>query len=487
MINRRRVISAAAAALSVAGTGLAGTARAEVTGSTADGSPARVGRNRDEAILKGKITFKGEERYEAYRQAAVWNARKPNRYPRAIVMAESIDDVCAAVRLAKRKGWQIGARSGGHSWVAPHIRDNAILVNLTRMKELSVDPTTRIATVSPAWQGQAFNKVLRDQYDLMFPSGHCYGIGLGGFILAGGHGWNSRLWGPACAQLIALDLVNADGELVHASESENSEYLWAARGGGAGFPGVAVRFFLKTYPRPHFMKFSTYTFPEETLEEVLTWFGDIQGNLPKYMEANLRGMLIEGKPFINIVGNALAYTEAECDSALDLLESCPASNKVTASQRKVATIFPGESESPNTLSPTGARYVCDGAWSNASPAEIIRRTRPFYSDFPSKESWYLWLGWGEVQSLPDMAYSLQGHSYLSPNAVWYDPSDDAKCEEWALRTIDAVRDIAVGGQMNDDNMAVNKLPYLSGSASAKLKTIQRKYDPQHRFVGFLLS
>ena len=150
-------------------------------------------------------------------------------------------------------------------------------------------------------------------------------------------------------------------------------------------------------------------------------------------------------------------------------------------------ILPPDNESPTTLSPTGARYVTDGAWTNASKEAIIQRIKPYFTNFPTKESWYLWMAWGEVQKLPDMAYSLQGHSYLSPNPVWYDPVDDEKCAKWAAESINAVRDISNGGQMNDDNMAVNKLPYLSEYASAKLNVIQSKYDPNKRFAGFLAS
>jgi len=151
----------------------------------------------------------------------------------------------------------------------------------------------------------------------------------------------------------------------------------------------------------------------------------------------------------------------------------------------VPAVWPGDTESPATLSPTGARFVTDGAWTDAPTAEIVRRIRPFFDAYPTKESWYLWMMWGETQQLPDMAYSIQGHSYLSPNATWYDPADDARCARWAQDTIDAVRDIANGGQMNDDNMAANKLPYLSPAAATRLTAIQQKYDPQRRFVGFL--
>src|SRR5271170_2708155 len=79
--------------------------------------------------LAGRITFRGETRYEGLRQAASWNARKPNRFPNAIVLAESDGDVIAAVKLAAERGWQVSTRSGGHSWSASHTRDNAVQIN----------------------------------------------------------------------------------------------------------------------------------------------------------------------------------------------------------------------------------------------------------------------------------------------------------------------------------------------------------------------
>jgi hypothetical protein len=435
--------------------------------------------------LKGRIYFRGEGRYEAYRQAGVWNARKPNRFPEAIVMAQDEQDVIAAVRLAKQRGWQVGTRSGGHSWVGSHTRDNAILINLARMQQIEVDPATRIAKVSPAVQGQGFNKVLREQHGLMFPSGHCYGIGLGGFIMCGGHGWNSRLWGPGCANLVGLDLVNADGELIHADERQNSDYLWAARGGGPGFFGAAVRYYVKTYPRPPAHKFSAYVFPVEVADELLSWLGEVQNSFPKYMECSALGTHVDGQRVIRFGGRAMAYTEAEADAALDMLESCPVVNRAISKRLKVPTSFPPDTESPNELNPTGARYVCDGVWTNATAKQILPLAGRFFSNTPTEKSFMLWMCWGPVQKLPDMAYSLQGDTYLSPTSISYEPADDARCAAWAADCVQSLQPISLGGQMNDDNMAVNRMPYLSPDAERRLEAMRAKYDPQRRFAGFL--
>lgn len=460
--------------------------RRELLGSVAALTAARAVKAADDP-LAGRIYYKGQARYDAFRQAATWNARKPNRFPEAIVMAQDERDVIAAVKLARERGWQVGMRSGGHSWIASHTRDNAVLVNLARMQQMDVDPKTRIATVSPAVQGQAFNKFLREQHGLMFPSGHCYGIGLGGFIMCGGHGWNSRQWGPGCANLVGLDVVTADGELIHADENQNSDFLWAARGAGPGFFGAAVRYYVKTYPRPPAHKFSTYVLPIEVLDELLLWLGNNQNDFPKYMEASALGTQVDGRRVIRFSGRVMAQTEALADVALDMLEDCPAVKKAISSRLKVPTSFPADEESATELNPTGARYVCDGVWTNAKPEVILNHCGKFFSNTPTERSFMLWMCWGPVQKLPDMAYSLQGDSYLSPTAISYDPAEDDKCAAWAADVVQSLQPISLGGQMNDDNMAVNRMRYLSPEAETRLEAMRAKYDPQRRFAGFLRS
>ena len=154
-----------------------------------------------------------------------------NRFPDVIVRAQGNGDVIAAVQLAKERNLKIGIRSGGHSWAASFLRDGGMLLDLAQMNSFSVDVSTRSATIEPALKGSDLNRaLLKDR--LFFPSGHCMPVSLGGFLLQGGFGWNSRLWGPACCSILGMDIVTAEGELVHANESENADLFWAAAGLG---------------------------------------------------------------------------------------------------------------------------------------------------------------------------------------------------------------------------------------------------------------
>jgi FAD/FMN-containing dehydrogenase len=430
------------------------------------------------AQLAKKIYFKGDPAYEIQRRGATFNARKPNRFPTAIVLAENVDDVIAAVKLAKERGWQVSTRSGGHSFTGSHTRDNAVMTNISRMKELSVDPKARIATVSPGWLGDEFNKVLAEQYQLMFPTAHDPGVGLGGFVMCGGHGLNSRLWGPGCANLQALDVVTADGELIHADESQNSDYLWAARGSGPGFFGVAVRYYLNVHPLPTSRKSSVYIFSPDVLDELVTWLGNTQNSFPRFLEGILVGGTSDGKPALTLAGNSQGYSESEVDAALDILDSAPVVKKALSRHVKIPFHTGGAIK-------LGTRQVLDGVWTSAPPDQILAAGRDAFLKFPTPQSFMLWLHWGPVQKLKDMAYSLQGDVYLSPNAIYYDAVDDERCAAWSAEMMSKLRPISIGSQMNDENMPVNKGPYLSKEAAARLETMRAKYDPQRRFASFL--
>ena len=196
MIDRRRFLESLATAAATASAGQAFAVGGE-------SPPVRAGPD----VLAGKIHFKGDSRYEALRQAASWNARKPNRYPNAIVLAESEADVIAAVKVARERGWQVTARSGGHSWSGSHTRDGALQVNLARMKQIDVDVDTGLVAVSPSVYGNVLNKKLREEHQLFTPSAHGVNVGIGGFVMCGGHGWNSRVFGLGCENLQALDVV----------------------------------------------------------------------------------------------------------------------------------------------------------------------------------------------------------------------------------------------------------------------------------------
>jgi FAD/FMN-containing dehydrogenase len=133
-----------------------------------------------------------KEEYERARVGRVFNRRRPNRFPVAVVEAENEEHILRAVQIAHRNCLRVSVRSGGHSWAAWSVRDNAILIDLGNYRQIELDELTGIVTVSPSTTGTQLNSFLREK-GLMFPGGHCPDVGLGGFLLQGGMGWVCRV------------------------------------------------------------------------------------------------------------------------------------------------------------------------------------------------------------------------------------------------------------------------------------------------------
>lgn len=219
---------------------------------------------------KGETIAKGAPGFDPALLSTSFNARDPGRRPDLIVQANDAAEVIAAVRRARVEGLTIGLRSGGHSWAQNHIRDGGMLIDLSRLNGIAINEAEATAVIGPGCLAGELNAALARR-KLFFPVAHARTVGMGGFLLQGGFGWNSRTNGLACQSVIGIDVVLADGTLVHASERENADLLWAARGAGPGFFGVVVGFHLRLYRRPKFVGLKLQVFCIRHLEEVMAW------------------------------------------------------------------------------------------------------------------------------------------------------------------------------------------------------------------------
>ncbi len=144
----------------------------------------------------GRFVERGTDDYERARVEAVFNQRRPQRFPAAVLEAASEADVVAGVRLAAERGWGVTVRSGGHSWGAWSLHDDALLIDLAGLKELRL-AAPGLAVASPGTKGGAELSPFLRANGYFFPGGHCPTVGIGGYLLQGGQGWNGRPWGWA--------------------------------------------------------------------------------------------------------------------------------------------------------------------------------------------------------------------------------------------------------------------------------------------------
>ncbi|QGF22918.1 FAD-binding oxidoreductase [Raineyella fluvialis] len=177
--------------------------------------------------FKGQLIGPGDPDYD--RARAVYNA-SIDRRPALIVRPTGAADVADAVAYARSSGLPLVVKCGGHAVAGTSASDGGVLIDLSSLKGVHVDPQRGVAVAQAG--------VLWGEYDrettlrgLATPGGRVTTTGLGGFTLGGGYGWLSRRHGLACDNLVGADVVTADGRLVHASETENADLLW-----GSGVP-----------------------------------------------------------------------------------------------------------------------------------------------------------------------------------------------------------------------------------------------------------
>lgn len=436
--------------------------------------------------FSGYFVHREDDRYDRLRR--VWNGMI-DRHPAVIARCVNDSDVAACVLAAAALDIQLTVRGGGHNVGGTAVADDALLLDLSLMRGVSVDPRQRTASV----QGGA---LLRDvdaataAHGLACPAGVVSRTGFGGLALGGGYGWLARKWGLTCDHVIGADVVLADGTLVHADEADHPELLWALRGGGGNF-GVVTRFdiALRAAP-PVFHRRAVYV-AEQALPALRAYrdFAEKQTNDHHAVLAFRRmpddaGVpeAVRDRPVVSVtvtwfgtpesgpaMTDALFTDRPALDSArhtryLDLQSLAdfaePSGNRYYTRSRYL-TEFPDEAmahlltataEAPSTLSAIDFEYL-GGAISNGSTDAAA---------FPHRRAGYL----------------------CSASAQWLTPADDGPNMSWSRRTVDGLAPwLDHGGYVN----------YLPTDAEARaedtygtrvldrLREVKRRYDPQNRF------
>jgi FAD/FMN-containing dehydrogenase len=194
--------------------------------------------------LRGELLLPADDGYDEAKQ--VWNGAHNARRPAAVARATGVADVMAALGFARAHDLTVAVRGGGHSVAGHSTVDDGMLIDLSPMRNVRVDPDARVAYVGP---GATWGDVDHEaqQFGLATTGGLVSTTGVAGFTLGGGIGWLMRQHGLACDNLVGADVVTADGRLVHASETENPDLFWGLRGGGGNF-GIVTSFELALHP-----------------------------------------------------------------------------------------------------------------------------------------------------------------------------------------------------------------------------------------------
>jgi FAD/FMN-containing dehydrogenase len=234
------------------------------------------------ASVRGRVITESDPEYEQARR--IWNPMIDRR-PALIVRCSGATDIQRSVTFARERELLLAVRGGGHSFPGYSMCNGGLVIDLSSLHSVRVDPTNRTAQVAGgAWIGDLDWE--SQQYGLATPMGRVSNTGVGGLTLGGGYGRLSRLRGLACDNLISADLITADAKLLHISATETPDLFWAIRGGGGNF-GVVSSFEYRLHPvGPQVLSGELRYAPDRT-RSVLEYYRDIAARAPRELDLGL--------------------------------------------------------------------------------------------------------------------------------------------------------------------------------------------------------
>jgi FAD/FMN-containing dehydrogenase len=441
--------------------------------------------------LTGHIYYPGDEGFETARVGRIFNGRRPERRPVAVLVARTEDDVAYGVRLAKANGWSVAVRSGGHSWAAWSVQDGTLLIDLGELQGMGYDEATGIVWANPAVKGGDTLSPWLESRGRFFNGGHCPSVGIGGFLLQGGQGWCQRGWGWAAESIVGIDVVTADGKRIYANEQENADLYWAARGAGPSFPGIVTRFHLQTRPMFGFLGHSVQVYDLQDYGEVMAWMYGIHQTVSPDVEIVIVSTTLPAGPGedpvrrLLVTGVALTDTEEQAREALAPFNTCPVLDRALVVQDCRASTLAEQRREQERQNPEHVRYRVDSLWAEGEPGKVIELIKPMFTDLPTPGSFTIWFSNGPVRELPDMAFSLQTEAYVATYIVYDDPEQDDRYQDLLNRLTARAEPITAGQYLGDSDMTNRQVKFMADENFARLQNIIARRDPDARFVRYL--
>jgi hypothetical protein len=243
-----------------------------------DGQPIAIDTrdvDRLASTLSGELVRPGDDAYDQGRR--VWNG-SISRHPAMIARCATRDDISSAVRFARRDNLLVAVRGGGHSFPGYSVCDDGLVIDLSLMRGIRVNPDARTARVQAGALLGDLDRATQE-YGLAVPSGIVTHTGVAGLTLGGGMGWLMRKYGLSIDQLLSADVVTADGEFVRASATENPDLFWGLRGGGGNF-GIVTEFEFRLNPVGPIVFAGPIFWAAEDSPKVLRFYRDWSADAP---------------------------------------------------------------------------------------------------------------------------------------------------------------------------------------------------------------
>jgi FAD/FMN-containing dehydrogenase len=438
------------------------------------------------AAFRGELIGPEDAGYDAAR--AVYNGMI-DRYPGLIARCADAADVIAAVRAAGEEDLLLAVRGGGHNAGGLGVCDDGLVVDLSRMRGVHVDPGTRTVRVEGGCTWGDVDHATHG-FGLAVPSGIMSTTGVGGLTLGGGLGHLTRRHGFTVDNLLEADVVLPDGRFVTASDEEHPDLFWALRGGGGNF-GVVTSFLFRAHPVSEIVGGPTL-WPAEQAAEVLRFYDDFIAKAPRELSGFFAFLTVPPAPpfpeelhMRKMCGIVWCWT-GPVEQAEEVLR--PVAEFGPPALHGVQPMpFPALQSAFDALYPPGLQWYWKADFFDALPEEVIAAHAEHGPQMPTMlSSMHLYPvdGAGGDPDAGDTAFNFRGARYGAV-VVGVDPDPERKPEliAWARRYWDAMHPYSAGGayvnMMMDDEGADRVRASYPGTYD-RLVEVKRRYDPDNR-------
>jgi FAD/FMN-containing dehydrogenase len=441
------------------------------------------------AGFAGQLVAPGDPDYDRARR--VYNGAIDRR-PALVARCRGTADVVAAIHYGREQGLPIAIRGGGHSVAGHGTCDGGIVVDLSGMRGVRVDPAAQTVRVQG---GATLGDVDRESqlFGLAVPSGQVSATGIAGLTLNGGMGMLQRKYGLTLDNLRSVDLVAADGRLVTASETEYPELFWAVRGGGGNF-GAVTSFEFRTHPVGPMMLAGLVAYPVDRAVEVLEFLREFIATAPEELSADaifqyappLDGIPEEhrGRP---VVGIFIRWCGA-VDRGFEVVRPI---------QRFGSPVLDFVGPMPlvavqsllDPLNPTGNLHYWTGEYLPDLGAAETAALAEYGGSLPDRHSIIQVIPFnGAVTRVPAdaTAFAHRQDSWLvHVLGQWTDPADTERCRGWARSAGAALRALGTGDAyfnlLTDDEETDRVAAFWNDRRLARLGAVKAEYDPENVF------
>lgn len=402
-----------------------------------------------------------------------------DRRPLAIISCSSISDVMEAVRFARRENLPFSVRGGGHSVAGKAVADGALMIDLSRMKSIQVDPRRQTVVAQAGLTWGEFDRET-EKFHLATTGGVISSTGIAGLTLGGGIGWLMGKYGLACDNLISADLVNAEGRHMCVSASENEDLFWAIRGGGGNFGIVtAIEFRLH---RLESVLGGIILYPQSRAVDLLRRYRDLTLTAPDELTAYAALMTGHGTPMAAIAlchsGERAAAKEELAQFQLDEPPIADLTGEKKYSEIQSMLDF---------TAPAGLHYYFTCPFLCNLTDEAIASIVEHAESAPTEQTQIViehMHGLASRVAVAATAFGLRRVQYsINIMPAWDTPALTEKCIAWARSAAADMRSLGASGAyvnyLGDEGAAAIRASY--GRNYDRLSMLKAKYDSENVF------